>query len=86
MLELGTAACHVDLAPFDSSPDSLSPEATRAAVLSLARLPGLKYLRTYFELVTRTARLTLHRWFYDILTGRIEGYDERLKRFVGLAV
>jgi len=29
-------------------------------------------------------RLTVHGWYYDILTGRIEEYDERLKRFVGL--
>jgi carbonic anhydrase len=30
-------------------------------------------------------RLTVHGWYYDILTGRIEEYDEGLKRFVGLA-
>jgi carbonic anhydrase len=36
-------------------------------------------------LVTRTARLTLHGWFYDILTGRIEVYDEVKKRFSPLA-
>jgi carbonic anhydrase len=30
-------------------------------------------------------RLTVHGWYYDILTGRIEEYDEGLKRFVALA-
>ena len=27
-------------------------------------------------------RLTVHGWYYDILTGRIEEYDEKLRRFV----
>jgi carbonic anhydrase len=30
-------------------------------------------------------RLTVHGWYYDILTGRIEEWNEELKRFVGLA-
>ena len=30
-------------------------------------------------------RLTVHGWYYDILTGRIEEWDEELKRFVLLA-
>jgi carbonic anhydrase len=30
-------------------------------------------------------RLTVHGWYYDILTGRIEEYNEGLKRFVALA-
>jgi carbonic anhydrase len=30
-------------------------------------------------------RLTVHGWYYDILTGRIEEWDEGLRRFVGLA-
>ncbi len=30
-------------------------------------------------------RLTVHGWYYDILTGRIEEYDESLRRFVPLA-
>ncbi len=30
-------------------------------------------------------RLTVHGWYYDILTGRIEEYDETLKKFVALA-
>jgi carbonic anhydrase len=27
-------------------------------------------------------RLSVHGWYYDILTGRIEEYDERLQRFL----
>jgi carbonic anhydrase len=30
-------------------------------------------------------RLSVHGWYYDILTGRIEEYDEEQKRFVMLA-
>ena len=30
-------------------------------------------------------RLTVHGWYYDILTGRIEEYDEGQKSFVALA-
>ena len=30
-------------------------------------------------------RLSVHGWYYDILTGRIEQYDEALKKFVPLA-
>jgi carbonic anhydrase len=30
-------------------------------------------------------RLTVHGWYYDILTGRIEEYDEGLKKFVAMA-
>jgi carbonic anhydrase len=29
-------------------------------------------------------RLTVHGWYYDILTGRIEEYNEKLKRFAPL--
>jgi len=30
-------------------------------------------------------RLTVHGWYYDILTGRIERYDDEMKRFLPLA-
>jgi carbonic anhydrase len=30
-------------------------------------------------------RLAVHGWYYDILTGRIEQYDEQERRFVALA-
>jgi len=29
-------------------------------------------------------RLTVHGWYYDILTGRIEKYDEEQRKFVPL--
>jgi carbonic anhydrase len=32
----------------------------------------------------REGRLTVHGWYYDILTGRIERYDEELRRFLPL--
>jgi carbonic anhydrase len=33
----------------------------------------------------KEGRLSVHGWYYDILTGRIEEYDEKLKKFVSLA-
>jgi len=32
----------------------------------------------------KEGRLTVHGWYYDILSGRIEEYDEELRRFVAL--
>lgn len=32
----------------------------------------------------REGRLAIHAWYYDILTGRIEQYDERTRRFAPL--
>ena len=32
----------------------------------------------------KEGRLTVYGWYYDILTGRIERYDEELRRFVPL--
>jgi len=31
-------------------------------------------------------RLTVHGWYYDILTGRIEQYDDQMRRFLPLLV
>ncbi len=31
------------------------------------------------------SRLTVHGWYYDILSGRIERYDEQMRRFLPLA-
>lgn len=33
----------------------------------------------------REGRLAVHGWYYDILSGRIEQFDEDARRFVGLA-
>jgi carbonic anhydrase len=32
----------------------------------------------------KEGRLTVHGWYYDILSGRIEEYDERMRRFLPL--
>ncbi len=47
----------------------------------------LKNLRAHPPVMRAEAagRLTVHGWYYDILTGRIEEYDEKLKKFVLLA-
>jgi carbonic anhydrase len=37
------------------------------------------------ELALAKGRLAAHGWYYDILTGRIEEYDEKLEKFVALA-
>jgi carbonic anhydrase len=37
------------------------------------------------ELAVAKGRLTAHGWYYDILTGRIEEYDEHRQAFVPLA-
>jgi carbonic anhydrase len=36
------------------------------------------------ERAVAEGRLTTHGWYYDILTGRIEQYDERVQRFLPL--
>jgi carbonic anhydrase len=36
------------------------------------------------ERAAAAGRLAVHGWYYDILTGRIERYDERLRRFFPL--
>ena len=33
----------------------------------------------------KEGRLTVHGWYYDILSGRIERYDDELRRFLPLA-
>lgn len=32
----------------------------------------------------KEGRLAVHGWYYDILSGRVEAYDEKLRRFVPL--
>ena len=46
----------------------------------------LMNLRAQPPVVRATAegRLTVHGWYYDILTGRIEGYDEEKRKFAPL--
>jgi carbonic anhydrase len=64
-------------------------ELTRHTALAHANvLVQLDNLRTH-EYITRAlaeGRLRLHGWYYDILTGRIEQFDEGLGKFLPLAV
>lgn len=61
--------------------------AELAALIRGNVVAQLKNLRVQQPVVRAVAegRLTVHGWYYDILTGRIEEYDEQLKKFVPLA-
>lgn len=63
-------------------------ELTRQTALTHANvLVQLDNLRTheYIRRALAEGRLEVHGWYYDILTGRIEQYDERAGKFVPLA-
>jgi carbonic anhydrase len=63
-------------------------ELTRHTALTHANvLVQLDNLQThaYVRRAVEEGRLQVHGWYYDILTGSIERYDEALKRFVPLA-
>ena len=49
----------------------------------IAQLMNLRAQPSVARAVTE-GRLTVHGWYYDILTGRIERYDEELHRFLPL--
>ena len=62
-------------------------ELTRHTALAHANvLAQLDNLRThaFIQQAMAEGRLALHGWYYDILSGRIEQYDEKLRRFVAL--
>jgi carbonic anhydrase len=62
-------------------------ELTRHTALSHANvLAQLDNLRThdYVQRAQAEGRLEVHGWYYDILSGRIERYDEAARRFVPL--
>jgi len=63
-------------------------ELTRHTALAhanvLVQLDNLKS-HGYIQRALAEGRLNVHGWFYDILTGRIEQYDEGSKKFVALA-
>jgi len=50
----------------------------------VAQLQNLKAQPSVARAMTE-GRLTVYGWYYDILTGRIEQYDEHLRRFEPLA-
>lgn len=49
-------------------------------------LAQIEHLKTHPEVARRVAEgsLQLHGWFYDILTGTVEEYDESQRRFLSL--
>ena len=51
----------------------------------VAQLANLKAQPAVASAMT-AGRLEVHGWYYDILSGRIERYDEEKKGFVGLVV
>jgi carbonic anhydrase len=50
----------------------------------VAQIQNLKAQPSVARAMTE-GRLTVHGWYYDILTGRIEQYDENLRSFAPLA-
>jgi carbonic anhydrase len=80
---------HVEAAFGHRQP--LNPaDGEHAELASLIRgnvVAQLLSLRSQPSVVRAVAegRLTVHGWYYDILTGRIEQYDETTKRFFPLA-
>jgi carbonic anhydrase len=50
----------------------------------VAQLLNLKTQPAVANAMTE-GRLSVHGWYYDILSGRIEQYDERMRRFLPLA-
>jgi carbonic anhydrase len=64
-------------------------ELTRHTALTHANvLVQLDNLRTHMYILRAIAerRLQIHGWYYDILSGRIEQFDEELGKFAALVV
>jgi carbonic anhydrase len=80
---------HVEAAFYHRQP--LNPlDGTHVELASLIRGNVVAQLQNLHgqECVRRAeaeGRLTVHGWYYDILSGRIEAYDEKQKKFVPLA-
>jgi carbonic anhydrase len=63
------------------------PHAERASLIRgnvVAQFLNLKAQPAVAQAVVE-GRLSVHGWYYDILTGRIERYDERMRRFLPLS-
>jgi carbonic anhydrase len=69
------------LNPADGESAELAALIRGNVVAQLKNLQAQMPVRRAME----EGRLTVHGWYYDILTGRIEEWDEGMKRFVGLA-
>lgn len=68
-------------------PDVPDDEASRHIALIHANvIAQLANLKTHPEIAKRIGEGTLqaHGWYYDILTGDLEAYDQKQKRFVPL--
>jgi carbonic anhydrase len=80
---------HVDAA-FDHKQPLNPADGEHAELAALirgnvvAQLANLRHQPSVARAV-EAGTLTVHGWYYDILTGRIEQYDEELARFVPLA-
>jgi carbonic anhydrase len=64
------------------------PQAELAALIRgnvVAQLLNLKAQPSVLKALME-GRLTVHGWYYDILTGQIEEYDEQMHRFLPLGV
>jgi carbonic anhydrase len=64
------------------------PQAELAALIRgnvVAQLWNLKAQPSVLKALME-GRLTVHGWYYDILTGQIEEYDEQMHRFLPLGV
>ena len=62
------------------------PQAELASLIRGNVIAQFHNLRTQPSVIHALAeqRLTLHAWYYDILSGRVERYDELQQRFVNL--
>jgi carbonic anhydrase len=79
---------HVEAA-FSHRQPLKSAEGPNAELASLIRGNVVAQLKNLYAQPSvgrakSEGRLTVHGWYYDILTGRIERYDERLRRFLPL--
>jgi carbonic anhydrase len=79
---------HVEAA-FSHRQPLKTEEGQNAELAALIRgnvIAQLKNLQAQPSVMGAVAqgRLTVHGWYYDILTGHIERYDERLRRFLPL--
>jgi carbonic anhydrase len=81
---------HVEAAFSHRQPENPAdgPQAELAALIRgnvVAQLLNLKAQPSVSKALME-GRLTVHGWYYDILTGQIEQYDEQMHRFLPLGV
>jgi carbonic anhydrase len=69
------------LNPADGESAELAALIRGNVVAQLKNLQAQSPVRSAME----AGKLTVHGWYYDILTGRIEEYDEGQKKFAALA-